>query len=429
MVNGIRLLLALLFLALASFEVKAVDSSFEVINDKKLRTVRYIPEAATGEALILVHGFSRNAKRMAGHAESLASQGVTVWTPNLYSLMGGASSRAKNVEFLLGLVRQLSQSHERISLAGHSAGGALVFSTTVRAQQVGIPVAQLILLDAVPWSETIEVAPLMQPLPLLSLTAEPSAMNANLKVEKLHAAIGFPYIQLHLVDSSHVDPEDPPGAFSRSFTTGNGRELFAELLRRFVLQEGFEAYVTEQTKLGRIRQSKDTTFSPSTGSAHMNTRLDLNPDAWRAVNDGVMGGISTGRMVSSEDGLRFEGELSLEYNGGFASVRRLVDQDLSQATAVRLQLRGDGRTYQFRIRQDSRMDGVAWRAEFETHGEWQTVELSLDEFSPVFRGRLVGNAGPVVPARIIQVGFMLADKNAGAFELDVKSIEFVMTPN
>jgi hypothetical protein len=29
---------------------------------------------------------------------------------------------------------------------------------------------------------------------------------------------------------------------------------------------------------------------------------------WQAVNDGVMGGISAGRMVESEAGLRFEGE-------------------------------------------------------------------------------------------------------------------------
>ena len=83
---------------------------------------------------------------------------------------------------------------------------------------------------------------------------------------------------------------------------------------------------------------------------------------------------------------------------GFASVRHFVEQDLSQATAVRLQLRGDGRNYQFRIRQDDRLDGVAWRAEFDTNGEWQTVELSLDEFVPVLRGRQVAGVGPVVAA-------------------------------
>lgn len=41
----------------------------------------------------------------------------------------------------------------------------------------------VILLDAVPWDETIEAAPRLQPLPLLSMTSESSSMNAWLKVE------------------------------------------------------------------------------------------------------------------------------------------------------------------------------------------------------------------------------------------------------
>lgn len=244
--------MALLLLLLVSFHVMGAEESFQVIKDKKLRTISYIPEMPSGEALILVHGFSRNAKRMAGHATALASQGVTVWTPNLYSLMGGARSRAKNVEFLLGLTRQLSQTHKKVSLAGHSAGGALVFSATIRAQQEGIEVAQLILLDAVPWAETIKEAGQLQPLPLLSLTAESSAMNARLKVKDLHTVIEFPFIQLHLIGSSHIDPENPPGYFAKSLTTETGQQLFAELLRRFVLHENFEAFVSTQEELGFI---------------------------------------------------------------------------------------------------------------------------------------------------------------------------------
>ncbi len=157
----------------------------------------------------------------------------------------------------------------------------------------------------------------------------------------------------------------------------------------------------------------------------MSISLGLDPDAWRAVNDGVMGGISSGRMVQANDLLRFEGEISLENNGGFASVRRAVEQDLSSTSAVRLQLRGDGRRYQFRIRQDSGLDGIAWRAEFDTTGNWQTIVLPLAEFVPVFRGRLVAGAGPVVPANIAQVGFMLADRKPRAFALDIRSVEFL----
>ena len=152
--------------------------------------------------------------------------------------------------------------------------------------------------------------------------------------------------------------------------------------------------------------------------------LEMNPGPWQTVNDGVMGGMSSSRMVEADGVPSFEGELSLENNGGFASVRRLVDMDLSQVTGVRLEVRGDQRTYQFRLRQNDRFDGVAWRAEFTTTGDWQTVELSFDQFVPVFRGRRVPDAGPVVPASIKQVGFLLADKTPGPFKLQIRSITF-----
>ena len=152
--------------------------------------------------------------------------------------------------------------------------------------------------------------------------------------------------------------------------------------------------------------------------------FDMDANAWRSINDGVMGGLSSGGMVQIEEGLRFTGEISLENNGGFSSARRFAEQDLSGATGVRLEVRGDGREYQFRIRQDSQFDGVAWRAMFATSDEWQIVEIALDEFMPVFRGRTVAEAGPVVASRIRQIGFLLADKNDGRFELDIRRIEF-----
>ena len=152
--------------------------------------------------------------------------------------------------------------------------------------------------------------------------------------------------------------------------------------------------------------------------------LEMNPGPWLTVNDGVMGGISSSRLVEADGVLTFAGELSLENNGGFASVRRMVENDLSQITGVRLEVRGDQRTYQFRLRQNDRFDGVAWRAEFNTTEEWQTLELPFNQFVPVFRGRRVPEAGPVVPSSIKQVGFLLADETPGPFRLQIRKIEF-----
>lgn len=153
--------------------------------------------------------------------------------------------------------------------------------------------------------------------------------------------------------------------------------------------------------------------------------FDMEERFWKSVNDGVMGGISSGRMVQHRKNLQFTGYLSLENNGGFSSVRRLVMRDLGGTNKVRLEIRGDGREYQFRIRQNGGFDGVAWRAIFTTKADWQTIEIPLDQFVPVFRGRTVAGAGPVVPPEIRQIGFLLADKKAGPFKLEIRQVEFL----
>jgi monofunctional biosynthetic peptidoglycan transglycosylase len=153
--------------------------------------------------------------------------------------------------------------------------------------------------------------------------------------------------------------------------------------------------------------------------------LELDPDAWQSINDGVMGGVSSGAMAESPGGLVFEGELSLENHGGFASVRRQIDSDVSTATGLQLKIRADGRTYQVRLRQDDRFDGIAWRAEFSASDKWQTVTLDFADFEPVFRGRRVIDAGPVMPSKIRQLGFMVADKTPGPFRLEIGAIQFL----
>ena len=153
--------------------------------------------------------------------------------------------------------------------------------------------------------------------------------------------------------------------------------------------------------------------------------VDFGPDdrsEWSVINDGVMGGVSRGGLrVSDQETGVFSGELSLENNGGFASVRAtLSHRDLSSATGLEIRVRGDGRTYQLRLRIDDRFDGIAYRTFFETEpGEWVTVRRSFDVFEPTFRGRTPRNAPPLDTAHIHQVGFMLADKQPGGFSLEI----------
>jgi len=147
---------------------------------------------------------------------------------------------------------------------------------------------------------------------------------------------------------------------------------------------------------------------------------------WRVVNDGVMGGLSRGEIIMTGSGTAvFQGILSLENNGGFSSTRTLPrPYNLVGYEGITLRVRGDGNMYQFRLHLDDLFDSVAYRCRFQTEaGAWMLVEIPFNECVPVFRGRELSSVGPAVPAKIQQIGFLISDKQAGSFRLEVDWIK------
>ena len=147
---------------------------------------------------------------------------------------------------------------------------------------------------------------------------------------------------------------------------------------------------------------------------------------WTSVSDVVMGGVSDSLMQVSEDGTGvFAGHLSLENNGGFASVRApLPENDFTGYDGIVLRVKGDGKRYSFRVRTDMLFDGVVYRQEFDaSEGEWMDVELLFSDFKPSFRGRIVPDAPPLDPSRIFQIGFLISEKQEGSFRLEVERID------
>lgn len=147
---------------------------------------------------------------------------------------------------------------------------------------------------------------------------------------------------------------------------------------------------------------------------------------WRIVNDGVMGGLSRSQITLSEDNTAlFQGTVSLENNGGFSSVRTSPrDYNLDGYHGIILHLKGDGKKYQFRLRTDDRFDGISFRFHFKTDiNDWETVRVPFKECIPVFRGRILRNVDPLIPKKIQQIGFLIADKQAGPFKLEIDWIK------
>lgn len=147
---------------------------------------------------------------------------------------------------------------------------------------------------------------------------------------------------------------------------------------------------------------------------------------WRIVNDGVMGGLSQGKVQVSESGIMtFSGNLSLDNNGGFSLVRTgKVDFNLSNDLGLLLKVKGDGRTYEVRLESDARDRGriVSFSGEVETTaGKWHQVKIPFSDFRGGWRGRDLPNA-VLNTAMIQQVGIILADKKEGPFKLEVEYI-------
>jgi monofunctional biosynthetic peptidoglycan transglycosylase len=138
-----------------------------------------------------------------------------------------------------------------------------------------------------------------------------------------------------------------------------------------------------------------------------------------------MGGISEGgARVTGDDILQFSGNLSLENRGGFASIRSEAKElGLQDGGALVVRVRGDGRQYYLNLHVPTRHMAFSYRAPIDTvANQWQEIRIPLSEFYGTSFGKRVPNA-ELDPAAVNSLGFLLADKQAGLFNLDIDWIK------
>lgn len=149
---------------------------------------------------------------------------------------------------------------------------------------------------------------------------------------------------------------------------------------------------------------------------------------WQTINDGVMGGVSEGSFrITDKKTLKFFGTLSLENNGGFASVRSKAKKlGLAKGDVLLVRVRGDGRDYSMNLYVPRPLVAFSYRATVRTRkDEWIDVKLPLDTFEATSFGRPVPDAGAVDPQEVNGLGFLLGDKKAGPFNLEVARVKVV----
>lgn len=146
--------------------------------------------------------------------------------------------------------------------------------------------------------------------------------------------------------------------------------------------------------------------------------------SWKSVNDGVMGGLSKGKIFATEAGnYMFTGDISLRNLGGFASVRTTGgNYDLSEQDGVKVRVRGDGRKYYFTSRSTTNQRLAFWYPIQTEAGKWMDFTIPFSGFYATFRGDKIKDV-KLDPKNISSFGIMLYDKKDGEFKIELESIK------
>lgn len=80
--------------------------------------------------------------------------------------------------------------------------------------------------------------------------------------------------------------------------------------------------------------------------------------------------------------------------------------------------------YKFSVRTETGLDTPLYQLGFTTkRGEWEEHRLPFKDFVPTFRGRILTDVPPLNPAKVTSVGFLISDKQDGAFGLEISWIK------
>lgn len=147
-----------------------------------------------------------------------------------------------------------------------------------------------------------------------------------------------------------------------------------------------------------------------------------NIQTWRTVNDGVMGGISSSKMTTDQDKMTiFSGEVSLANNGGFCATKLDIQcQNLPQTATILFRIKGDGKQYQFRVK-EYRADKHAFTYAFRTSKDWEVIKIPISELTPFYRGRQL-DLPNYTGGNLEEITFLIGNKVAETFKLHIDKI-------
>ena len=194
------------------------------------------------------------------------------------------------------------------------------------------------------------------------------------------------------------------------------------------------AIVTSATTTATTPAATPSTTTSTTASPTADDAIVLAdfPDVdsvggWSIQNDTVMGGVSNSRTEWVDGQLIFAGDLSLDNNGGFCSMRSPVSADFGAlaagSTALTLTATGDDQVYVVQVRTDRDLfvqrvtiAGGAENTYVLPFADFTATDFMLDAITPL---------EPLDPSSILQIAVYILDKQEGPFRLAIRSFGVV----
>ena len=154
----------------------------------------------------------------------------------------------------------------------------------------------------------------------------------------------------------------------------------------------------------------------------LNSSIMKTENQWRIVNDGVMGGLSSSKAIVQDDKIIFSGNVSLENNGGFASLRSPVkDYKFEKFSGLEVKIKGDGKRYSISMKETSYFTGYFYTKSFETkRDEWIVIQIPFNQFKLYYFGKEVNSGGKIPLNNIKEISLLIGDKQEGSFKAEIE---------
>ncbi|MFD1161146.1 MULTISPECIES: CIA30 family protein [Hwangdonia] len=154
-----------------------------------------------------------------------------------------------------------------------------------------------------------------------------------------------------------------------------------------------------------------------------------NTENWRIVNDGVMGGVSTSSLIENDNAILFKGETSLDNNGGFASIRTLIDKGRlkdCKTMTIRFKSSSTHRTFGLSLKTSQRYYIPYHKFTFTPKStDWEELKINITEFKHYRISEIIGENMPLeVLKEVFNIALIVSDGKAGDFNIEIDYIKF-----